>query len=78
MFKMSAPYLHDEALAHEFVQSVLWPEGPVCPHCKGKERITKVKANPEKRIRVGLWRCGPCKKQFTVRSAPSSRTATSS
>ena len=31
------------------------------------DRITKVKANAEKRIRVGLWRCGDCKKQFTVK-----------
>jgi transposase-like protein len=30
-------------------------------------RITKVKANPAKRIRLGLWRCGDCKKQFTVK-----------
>jgi transposase-like protein len=31
------------------------------------DRITKVKANPAKRIRLGLWRCGDCKKQFTVK-----------
>lgn len=67
MSRISAPYLHDEALAHEFVESILWPNGPVCAHCGGLGRITKVKANPEKRIRVGLWRCGDCKKQFTVK-----------
>lgn len=64
---LSAPYLHDEAAAHEFVESVLWPNGPVCPRCGGLDRITKVKANPEKRIRVGLYRCGDCKRQFTVK-----------
>jgi hypothetical protein len=26
-----------------------------------------VKANPAKRIRLGLWRCGDCKRQFTVK-----------
>lgn len=67
MSSLSATYLHDEAAAHEFVESVLWPTGPVCPHCGCTGRITKVKANPEKRIRVGLWRCGDCKKQFTVK-----------
>lgn len=67
MSSLSAPYLHDEAAAHELLEGVLWPAGAVCPHCGGSERITKVKANPEKRIRVGLWRCGPCKKQFTVK-----------
>ena len=35
MSSLSAPYLHDEAAAHEFVESVLWPDGPVCPHCGG-------------------------------------------
>ena len=67
MSSLSAPYLHNEAAAHEFVESVLWPNGRICPHCGGLDRITKVKANPEKRIRVGLWRCGDCKKQFTVK-----------
>lgn len=67
MSSLSAPYLHDEAAAHEFLEGVLWVNGAVCPHCGGSERITKVKANPAKRIRVGLWRCGPCKKQFTVK-----------
>ena len=67
MSKLSIPYLHDEAAAHEFVESVLWPNGPVCPRCGGLDRITKVKANPEKRIRVGLYRCGDCKRQFTVK-----------
>ena len=67
MSALSAPYLHDEAAAFEFVESVLWPNGAVCPHCGGVDRITKVKANPEKRIRLGLHRCGDCKKQFTVK-----------
>ena len=67
MSNLSAPYLYDEALAHEFVESVLWQHRPVCPHCGGLSRITKVKANLEKRIRVGLWRCGDCKRQFTVK-----------
>ncbi|MEM7026500.1 MAG: transposase, partial [Pseudomonadota bacterium] len=58
MSALSAPYLHDEAAAFEFVESVLWPNGPVCPKCGCMGRITKVKANPEKRIRVGLHRCG--------------------
>ncbi len=26
-----------------------------------------MKANPAKRIRLGLWRCGDCKRQFTVK-----------
>ncbi len=67
MSNLSAKYLHDEEAAFDFLEEVLWPLGPNCPHCGGVDRITKVKANPEKRIRVGLWRCGDCKKQFTVK-----------
>jgi transposase-like protein len=59
--------LHNEEAAYEFAESVLWPHGPVCPKCGGLDRITKVKANPEKGVRLGLWRCGDCKKQFTVK-----------
>lgn len=49
------------------MEAVLWPEGAHCPRCGSLDRITKVKANPEKRIRVGLYRCGSCKRQFTVK-----------
>jgi transposase-like protein len=65
--RISRPYLHSEEKAFAYVESKLWPEGPICPHCGGVERITKVKANPAKRVRVGLWRCGQCKGQFTVK-----------
>jgi transposase-like protein len=59
---LSAPYFHDEAAAYEVLEATLWPHGPVCPHCGGLDRITKVKGG-----RIGLRRCGPCKKQFTVK-----------
>jgi transposase-like protein len=67
MSSLSAPYLHNEEAAYEFVESVLWPQGAHCPRCGGFDRITKVTANPNKRIRVGLYRCGVCKRQFTVK-----------
>ena len=58
---LSAPYFHDEAAAYRELESILWPHGPVCPRCGGLDRITKVKGG-----RMGLWRCGPCKRQFRV------------
>lgn len=67
MSVLSRPYFHDEAKAFDFLESVLWAKGRACPHCGGVDRITKVKANPAKRIRLGLWRCGDCKRQFTVK-----------
>lgn len=67
MSVLSRPYFHDEEKAFEYLESVIWADGKTCPHCGGVDRITKVKANPAKRIRLGLWRCGDCKKQFTVK-----------
>ena len=64
---LSAPHFHDEAAAFAHVEALLWPQGPVCPHCGCTGRIGTVKPNAEKRVRMGLKRCGDCKKQFTVR-----------
>jgi transposase-like protein len=58
---LSAPFLHDEAEAYAKLEQVLWPHGPFCPRCGGLDRITAVKGG-----RIGLYRCGPCKRQFTV------------
>jgi transposase-like protein len=64
---LSAPRFHNEAAAFERVEQVIWPNGPVCPHCGCTGRISAIKPNPEKRVRYGLKSCGDCKKQFTVR-----------
>ena len=61
------PYFHDEEAAFAHLESQLWPNGPVCPHCGGMDRISKIKANPSKRVRYGLHKCGDCKGQFTVK-----------
>jgi len=61
MSVLSAPYFHDADAAREELERTLWPNGPVCPRCGGMERITVVKGG-----RAGLYRCGPCKRQFTV------------
>ena len=58
---LSAPYFHDEAAAFAELEATLWPHGPVCPRCNGMDRITVVRG-----ARMGLRRCGPCKRQFTV------------
>lgn len=67
MSVLSKPYFHNEESAFTYLEGIVWADGAVCPHCGGLDRITKVKANPERRIRVGLWRCGNCKGQFTVK-----------
>ena len=36
MSALFAKYLHDEATASAHVEAMLWPDGPVCPHCAKK------------------------------------------
>src|SRR5687767_15006317 len=67
MSVLSKPWFHDEEAAFAFLESELWPNGPVCPHCGGVDRIIKIKANPAKRVRYGLYQCRDCNGQFTVK-----------
>src|SRR5277367_2535484 len=53
----------DDNLAREAIEGLLWPHGPVCPHCGCTGKIGKVEG---KSARGGLYCCGDCKKQFTV------------
>ena len=61
---LSAPYFRDEQAAYDFVESRLWPHGPVCPHCGEKLRTGKLKG---KSYRAGLHKCYACRKPFTVK-----------
>lgn len=67
MSVLSKPYFHNEEAAYTKLEAIIWPEGPVCPHCGCMGRIYKMTANAEKRIRIGLHKCGDCRKQFTVK-----------
>lgn len=61
---LSAPYFHNEQAAYEFVEKRLWPNGPVCPRCKGTGRISKMEG---KSTRIGTYKCYVCRKPFTVK-----------
>jgi transposase-like protein len=61
---LSQPQFQSEEKAFAYVEARLWPEGPVCPHCGGVERISKMQG---KSTRVGLYKCYQCRKPFTVR-----------
>src|SRR5829696_856675 len=61
---LSAKHFHDEEAAYAFIEARLWPHGPVCPHCGGFERISKMQG---KSTRLGLYKCYQCRKPFTVR-----------
>lgn len=58
----------DETAARNFLESRLWPAGPVCPHCGACEAY-KLTAKPtsKKPVRPGVYKCKTCRKQFTIR-----------
>ena len=61
---LSAPYFHDEEAAYAYVESKIWPKGPVCPHCGGTERNGKMGG---KSTRIGTYKCYDCRQPFTVK-----------
>jgi hypothetical protein len=56
---------NDEAAAFAFVESNLWPDGPVCPHCGNADRA-RIRKLEGKVTRLGLYNCNECKGQFGV------------
>jgi transposase-like protein len=52
----------DSFAAADYLESIRWPNGPVCPHCGEAER--KPYKLPHKTRK--LWKCAACRKQFTV------------
>jgi transposase-like protein len=57
----TAPHFRNDEAARALIETLRWPNGPVCVHCGsiGKAYATK---------RPGLYRCGEpeCRKDFTV------------
>jgi transposase-like protein len=57
----AAPHFQNDDDARKMLESILWPSGPVCPHCGviGHSYATK---------RAGVYRCAEkeCRKDFTV------------
>jgi transposase-like protein len=76
MSVLSQPHFHNEPEAFAFLESVVWANGVVCPHCGveggrvydlSEVRGSKSKKNPEGAIRYGLKKCGECRQQFTAK-----------
>jgi transposase-like protein len=61
---LNQPHFHDEEAAYAWVEARVWPEGPVCPHCGGMDRISKMGG---KSTRIGTYKCYQCRKPFTVK-----------
>lgn len=54
---------HDEEAARAHLEATRWPNGPVCPHCGGVERNSRLQGESH---RPGLLFCGDCRQQFSV------------
>lgn len=63
---LSRPYFDNEEAAYEKVESIVWPNGPVCPHC-GNADESRIYTLKGKSHRPGLRKCAECRKQFTVK-----------
>jgi len=68
---LSKKYFHDERAAFRHLECLLWPDGPICPHCGSVSSAGHLKGVKDKkgRERLGLWKCyaKECRMQFTVR-----------
>jgi transposase-like protein len=60
---LSHKRFRDEEEAYQWVETQLWPNGPVCPRCNGL-RVTKLQG---KSTRIGVHKCKDCRKPFTVK-----------
>src|SRR5437588_2013685 len=71
--------IKSEADAYAYMERMRWPDGPVCPHCRSRERHyfltpkTKDADNVEARRTTRgtmsqrrVWKCKSCRKQFSV------------
>jgi len=66
---LNQPHFHDEAAAFAKLESIVWPNCPVCPHCGaiGRAYVLNGVKDKKGRVRLGLKKCGQCRGQFTVR-----------
>ncbi|WP_181832791.1 transposase [Bosea caraganae] len=56
--------LHNEHAAHLSLERLVWPSGPVCPHCGELTRLGRLNGLSTP---VGAWKCYACRKPFTIR-----------
>ena len=57
-----------EESAIGLLESILWPNGPECPHCENKDaaKFWKVTASKTTGVRAGLRQCAVCKAKTRV------------
>src|SRR6266404_9568376 len=70
LIKLAREY-SDNDKARELLESLRWPDGPVCPHCANDGKSKSIytitpKPDSDRPARKGLYKCGACRRQFTV------------
>ena len=70
LITLAQEYSSDEK-ARAFLESKLWPNGAICPHCKNDGQTKpnsklEPKAGSKSAVRKGVYFCGACREQFTV------------
>jgi transposase-like protein len=58
-FPGAVRYFSDQEVANEYVTSLRWPGGRVCPHC-GSAEHSYISTRR-------LWKCRACKRQFSIK-----------
>src|SRR6266478_4980486 len=61
---LDQPRFRNEPAAYAYVESVVWPNGRVCPHCGVIDQSGALKG---KSTRIGTYKCYACRKPFTVK-----------
>lgn len=60
---LTDPMFHDDDAARAHFEALLWPNGPVCPHCGAVEGLTRLQGASH---RAGMFQCNACRGNFTV------------
>jgi transposase-like protein len=63
MSGLIAAHHQDADAAREHLERLLWPDGPICPHCGLIGEAYKLAG---KSTRKGLYKCAGCREPFTV------------
>ena len=60
---LNQPHFQDADKAREYLEALRWSNGVICPHCGV---VGHAYALQGEKHRSGLYKCGGCRKQFTV------------
>jgi transposase-like protein len=65
---LDAAHFREEDSARGYLEKILWPHGPLCPHCGNNEPIYELESGTgtQNPLPGGIYKCGDCRKRFSV------------